>query len=70
MTTLNPGDVVRLKSGGPRMTVDTVSDRYGTLTAWTSWFEGTKPQSGTYPVTSLEIVSPDNKVGKAAIQSI
>ena len=38
--TLKVGDVVRLKSGGPAMTVDHVeTDRHGVNCAHTVWFE-------------------------------
>ncbi|MGA9727532.1 MAG: DUF2158 domain-containing protein [Methylocella sp.] len=33
-TALKAGDVVQLKSGGPIMTITSVGDQYGTLTAW------------------------------------
>ena len=33
------GDVVQLKSGGPGMTVEMVSDGNGTITVHCSWFE-------------------------------
>ena len=51
---IKAGDTVRLKSGGPVMTVNQVGDHYGTLTAWCAWFDGTKAINGTFPVTSLE----------------
>lgn len=52
-TEIQVGDVVYLKSGGPAMTVSSVGDRYGTLTAWCDWFDGKKSVSDTFPVTSL-----------------
>lgn len=48
-----PGDTVVLRSGGPPMTVDIVSERYGIMTAWCSWFDGRKKVEDTFPVTSL-----------------
>ena len=50
---INVGDTVQLKSGGPMMTVSSVSDHYGVLTAWCDWFDGKKAVNGTFPVTSL-----------------
>ena len=52
---IQTGDVVVLKSGGPSMTVKSVGDYYGTLTAWCDWFDGKKATHGTFPVTSLRL---------------
>ena len=56
------GDVVQLKSGGPKMTVANV-DRYGydeTLSANCDWFTMDKApwkkENGTFPLTSLKKV--------------
>jgi uncharacterized protein YodC (DUF2158 family) len=52
----NIGDVVQLKSGGPKMTVTHVGQMATggtTLTAWCAWFDGTKEMSGTFPVGAL-----------------
>ena len=50
------GDVVRLKSGGPEMTVKNIGK--GTLDdqllAWCDWFDGKKPMKDSFPLTSLE----------------
>jgi uncharacterized protein YodC (DUF2158 family) len=52
-----PGDVVQLKSGGPRMTI--VSMRGGQ--ADTEWFDEKKnPRTGTFALTSLDR-APDLK---------
>lgn len=49
------GDVVMLKSGGPKMTVSAVGKGVGDEPrAWCDWFEGTKPQSSSFPATSLK----------------
>lgn len=53
-TAFKEGDVVRLRSGGPKMTVTTVADQWGTMTAWCSWFEGMKAHDGTFPITALK----------------
>lgn len=47
------GDVVRLKSGGPVMTVTTVGERYGTPTIWCTWFDQKGNQTGTFPPAAL-----------------
>ena len=48
------GDTVRLKSGGPLMTVESVGDHYGTTKVWCSWFQGTKLENGTFAVEAVE----------------
>jgi uncharacterized protein YodC (DUF2158 family) len=53
---ISTGDVVMLKSGGPTMTVDSVGDRYGTISAFCTWFDGKRKQSDAFPLTSIEIV--------------
>jgi len=59
MEQFQPGEVVRLKSGGPWMIVTTV----GTYSGWTMraadtvscrWFEGEKPQETVFDVALLE----------------
>ena len=54
---IKAGAVVMLISGGPRMTVTHVEDRYGTMTAWCTWFEKAKKFEDTFPVESLKIVA-------------
>lgn len=49
------GDVVKFKSGGPKMTVTQVGDRMGTPVVWCSWFDGTKKLDGDFPPATLEI---------------
>lgn len=52
-----PGDVVRVKSGGPSMTVVEVGDYLGQRKAWCEWFdEKNKPQKETFSVHALEKV--------------
>lgn len=54
---LNPGDVVVLKSGGPKMTVDFVFnvEKPGNP-RWVccTWFEGGTRQSGDFSIRVLE----------------
>jgi uncharacterized protein YodC (DUF2158 family) len=60
---IKAGSVVRLKSGGPKMTVDQVGEASmsGVLSAWCSWFVQDKgpwkKDDGVFPLTSLEVVS-------------
>ena len=51
---IKTGDTVTLKSGSPTMTVNTVADQYGTVSAWCVWLEGKKQCNGTFPLTSLK----------------
>ena len=51
---IKAGDVVKLKSGGPKMTVSWVADELGTLTAGCTWFVKDQKQFDKFPVTSLE----------------
>jgi uncharacterized protein YodC (DUF2158 family) len=56
MNGINVGEVVKLKSGGPKMTVNSVGqDSNGVMTAWCSWFDKQdKEFFGSFPITSLE----------------
>ena len=47
------GDIVKLKSGGPEMTVQTVPDSSGQYYNC-QWFAGKKLESGRFPANSLE----------------
>lgn len=47
------GDVVMLKSGGPRMTVKAFLQNSAT-TVVCEWFDNKEHKSGTFAVTSLE----------------
>ncbi len=63
---LKSGDTVRLKSGGPLMTVTTVGDNMGTPTAWCVWFEGSKRVTGYFPVAGLNAEDPPGEVSPFA----
>lgn len=52
----NVGDVVRLKSGGPKMTVDDVFQE-GNMRC--QWFAGSKLEYGVFPAASLEPAGDD-----------
>jgi uncharacterized protein YodC (DUF2158 family) len=54
MSELKVGDIVQLKSGGPKMTVDRIfKDAFGAMAARCSWFEENKPMTQSFPLTSL-----------------
>jgi uncharacterized protein YodC (DUF2158 family) len=55
MEEIKPGDVVRLKSGGPLMTVSHIDppDEYGPAQARCSWFDDKKECSGIFPMHAL-----------------
>lgn len=55
---IKTGDTVRVKSGGPVMTVSSVGERLGEMTAFCSWFDGTRPQTDAFPVTVLVHADP------------
>ncbi len=48
------GDTVQLKSGGPLMTVDSVSDHHGTLSAICTWLKDGKKMNNRFSITSLK----------------
>lgn len=53
---LKTGDVVQLKSGGPRMTVTQVGEAAmtGRKTVWCIWFDRTTKLDGDFPPETLE----------------
>jgi uncharacterized protein YodC (DUF2158 family) len=53
MPEFKEGAVVRLKSGGPNMTIDTI----GNLVATCVWFDGGERKEGLFKLHSLEIAS-------------
>lgn len=61
----NVGDIVKLKSGGPDMTVNEVMKDYSTGRNTGNyrcqWFAGKKLDHGLFPVESLERVTPAAK---------
>ena len=48
------GTIVKLKSGGPEMTVQD----HSATTVYAQWFAGKKLENGRFPGDSLIIVSP------------
>jgi uncharacterized protein YodC (DUF2158 family) len=56
MAEIKAGGTVQLKSGGPTMTVESIKQIEGVMTAWCQWFDGNKPMANRFHVSSLEIV--------------
>lgn len=52
-----PGDVVTLKSGGPKMTVEQMGDEYGKAKVWCVWFDGQKQMSSKFEPNTLKVVT-------------
>jgi len=52
--TIQPGDTVQLKSGGPKMTVERVGSSTDPIAALCFWFEGEKLQTQWFQPTSLK----------------
>lgn len=51
------GDTVRLKSGGPILTVSNTGEHLDEFTIWCIWFEKTKRFEETFPPETLQKVS-------------
>jgi uncharacterized protein YodC (DUF2158 family) len=49
------GDVVKLKSGGPKMTVTSAGENYGDAVVYCAWFDGVKKMTGDFPPDALEL---------------
>lgn len=54
--TFKVGDVVKLKSGGSRMTVSVIDGTDVTCV----WFEGAKTERDTFPAATLTAYTPPN----------
>jgi uncharacterized protein YodC (DUF2158 family) len=72
MTQLQPGDVVRLKSGGPCMLITALGGSSGWTmsaahTASCRWFEGRKQQETIFDVALLEKLSAPGTGSRARI---
>lgn len=52
------GDVVRLRSGGPAMTVVLVGSNDGVPEVICVWFAGSKTEQGTFPAAAVESTTP------------
>ena len=52
-----PGDVIKLKSGGPRMTVTQVGNNFlGSQKVWCDWLEESKKMTGSFDPTTVKHV--------------
>lgn len=65
MAAFKKGDVVRLKSGGPRMTVSDV-DSYGQGEVLCTWFDGGRRTQEPFDVETIELV--DTSSGPTTVQ--
>ena len=54
MANVKVGDVVQLKSGGPKMTVQTVEPNH----IYCVWFAGTEHKGASFSADALEVVQP------------
>lgn len=59
-TKLVVGSIVKLKSGGPEMAVQTLPQEHATYYTC-QWFAGKKLESGRFPADSLELVKAEAK---------
>jgi len=57
MNELKPGDIVHLNSGGPAMTLETVSSSERPIARCT-WFDGPQKHSENFVLTSLRAYKP------------
>lgn len=62
------GDVVLLKSGGPKMTVSNVTRDDGNLKVWCTWFDGSKKNDAPFPADTLEDESEPLDVIRARLR--
>jgi|HubBroStandDraft_5_1064220.scaffolds.fasta_scaffold151335_1 uncharacterized protein YodC (DUF2158 family) len=53
---IKAGDTVKLKSGGPTMTVSKLKEWKGVMEARCEWFDGNQKNEGSFPLTSLRLV--------------
>ena len=63
MTMLVEGDVVQLKSGGPKMTVDRLLEQDGEAQVKCSWFNGAIRMSDLFELHSLRSLEDDVRTG-------
>lgn len=60
MAQFKVGDIVVLKSGGPKMTVTKATGILADKSeVQCSWFAGAKQEHGTFPIAALETAVPE-----------
>ncbi len=62
MSKFNQGEIVQLKSGGPKMTVQSIDEKYNSIHC--QWFAGSKLNDGHFTEESLIKVTADDKKEK------
>ena len=58
---LHLGQIVKLKSGGPEMTVQSKSSSSEGVRYWCQWFAGKKLERGVFSRQSLELIEPEEE---------
>lgn len=62
MSKFKTGRIVKLKSGGPKMTCSDRQDHSDPGKVHCQWFAGSKMEDGWFPAESLEVVDdPESK---------
>ena len=54
------GDVVHLKSGGPKMTVEIITEAMAGMVIRCVWFDGQELKRGIFPAATLEVAEDEN----------
>jgi uncharacterized protein YodC (DUF2158 family) len=67
MSEFKPGDVVRLKSGGPAMTVDEIEKKGTAVSVFCFWFDGAQLEDGEFAPASLALVAPEQPTPAIAL---
>ena len=69
-TKLKVGEIVKLKSGGPEMTIKSLNEAYDTeeskytgevISITAQWFAGKKLDKGTFPLDSVSTVDKESE---------
>jgi uncharacterized protein YodC (DUF2158 family) len=57
----NEGDVVTLKSGGPKMVVSSIGTMYDEYAVNCEWFSGTKRESASFNAATLQLSDTERR---------